>query len=498
MDFLDPKKKRAHIIRLYVGYVLIGLIIAFTTTILLFQSNGFDVDPKTGQIIQKGLVFVTAHPETADIYLNDKPYKTNSNARMLLPAGDYKITLKRQGYRDWQRSFTLMGRSIERFVYPVMFPSKLDTVDRQKYTTTPPFATNSPDRRWILVQQPAQFNQFDVIDANDPAKPVTTLTVPTTELTNATQQTWELVDWSNDSRHLLLQHRYDGNSEFIMIDRANSEKTVNLNRIFKRNPTQVHMRDKKFDHLYLYDVGSQQLELGNLPDGKLEPVLSDVLSYKPHGQDMILYATKTGAAEGKARVVIRDGKTDYSLREVSLGDTPSSYLLDLAQYDSDWYMLAGSSVDQKVYVYRNPLETLKQTPKPMLIPATVLRVDQPTHVSFSANTRFMAVQGGSKFAVYDAEYDRSFRYTLPVELDTEQPAKWMDGHRLTARSQSKLVIFDYDGINLQSLTPMLANSLPFFDRDYKRLYTLAPSVQNPAEFALSKTNLKVVAPGQEP
>ncbi len=63
MDFLDPRKKRAYKIRLYIGYFLMAVALSIGTLILLFEAYGYDVNHKTGEVIQNGLVFVDSRPE---------------------------------------------------------------------------------------------------------------------------------------------------------------------------------------------------------------------------------------------------------------------------------------------------------------------------------------------------------------------------------------------------------------------------------------------------
>src|SRR3989344_9216209 len=134
MDLLDPNKKRAHTIRLFVGYFLVVTAIALASLILLFQSFGYDVDRKTGKVIQNGLIFLSAHPESADVYLNGQR-KDKTDLRLAVPAGQYSVELKRDGYRTWKHAVSLEGGGIERLVYPVLFPEKLKTSDVQLYAS---------------------------------------------------------------------------------------------------------------------------------------------------------------------------------------------------------------------------------------------------------------------------------------------------------------------------------------------------------------------------
>src|SRR4051812_39959341 len=117
MDFLDPRKRRAHSIRLMIGYVLIAIAIALGAMILVYGAYGYGINTKTGDIVQNGLLFVNSQPGGADISLNNNPQGSNTAARLILPSGNYTLTLKKDGYRTWQRGFTLTEHSVARYVY---------------------------------------------------------------------------------------------------------------------------------------------------------------------------------------------------------------------------------------------------------------------------------------------------------------------------------------------------------------------------------------------
>src|SRR3990167_3227014 len=184
MDFLDPNKKRAHNIRLFIGYILVAIAIAMALWLLLLLSYGYDYDRKTGQVIQNGTIFVSSKPEAADIYLNGV-LKDRTSAKLVIRAGQYTVELKQAGYSDWKRTLNLEGGSIEQLVYPVLFPSKLVTKDIQLYANAPTFVSQSPDRRWLVIQQAGPINNFDDVDLNDSTKEPTKLTLPSGVITEA-------------------------------------------------------------------------------------------------------------------------------------------------------------------------------------------------------------------------------------------------------------------------------------------------------------------------
>lgn len=487
MDFLDPAKRRAHSIRLIFGYFLIATAIVLVTLILVFQSYGYDLDRKTGAIIQNGLMFVSARPEPANVYLNDKLYKSQGNVRLVLPSDIYRLELKRSGYRSWKHTVSLAGGSIERLVYPFLFPAKLDTKDQLAYQVAPSFSTQSPDRHWILVLPSGQTGKFDVFDTTDFKKAPSQLVLPPGLIDSSVAQKIELVEWSTDNRHVLIKATSATSSQFVMIDRAKPAESYNVATTFKVAPTSVALQDKKYDQLYLYDQAAQTLSSASVKDGQLKPVASQVLGFKAYGNDVVLYATSAGAAEGKARIIYHDKDGNYFLQEAPVGN---KYFLDMAQYDGKWYVSVGSAADGRIYIYKDPQPIIKEPSSAILYPTTVLRVENPQWMEFSANTQFLAVQSGSKFAVFDAERQRNYNFTLPAPLDAGSPlASWMDGARLIVNSAGKMEVTDYDGTNQQTLTANQPGIVPFFDRDYKLLFNIAPSVATPDQFALTRTNL---------
>lgn len=487
MDFLDPKKQRQHIILLFIGYALVGVGILIATIILLYTAYGFGVG-KNGQIIQNGLVFFSSQPGAASIYLDGQPSKSKTNTRLSIPSGEYSVKLQRDGYRTWQRGITVEGGDVQHYDYPFLFPTNLETKNVKTIDGTPPLATQSPDRRWLLVNQPDSFTDFTLYDLANPKNVVTTpLALPTDLVSSDSQQSWQLIEWSTDNQRVLLRHDYGANTEYIVVDRTDTSKSVNLSRALNLQAGQIpSLKNKKYNQYYVYDPAAKTLSTATLDDPTFVPTLAHVLAFKSYGNNMVLYATDLKAPAGKTEVMLQQGNDSFRLREVSAAPP---YMLELAQYSGDWYMVMGASGDSKVYIYKNPVSDLQNKPNQPLVPVYVLKTPNPTYVSFSSSAEFMMTENGSSFAVYDAETKHGYLYDTHKPLDAPQlHANWMDGNRLNYVSQGKLEVFDFDGVNEQTLVTALPSYVPFFARDFKTLYTLQ-STETPNQTRLAGTSL---------
>ena len=497
MDFLDPKKQRNHTIRLLVGYVLVAVALVLTTTILLYQAYGFGLN-KAGQVIQNGLVFVSSTPGSANVFV-DGTLKASTDTRLNLPAGQYKFSVTRDGYRDWKRAVTVEGGSVEHFDYPFLFPSKLTTTDAKKYTDQPSLVLQTPDRRWMLVQSPGSMTKFDMFDLNakKPADSLKSVTLPDNLLSGSSgNQSWEFEEWSTDNRHVLLKHLYqkDGQptSEYIMVDRQTPDQSVNLTAKLNANPTKIELRDKKYDQYYLFDQGAATLTTATLKDPTPQAYLSHVLDFKPYSDDVMLYATDQGAVPGKSMINLRQGSTTYHIRQVASG---SMYLLNLTQYSGSWYVAVGAASENKVYVYQDPAGALSSKPNDVLVPVSILKVPNPNYLAFSDNARFIMTENGDSFALYDAENDKSYAYTTKHPLDAPQPhAVWMDGNHISYVSDGRVLVFDFDSANAQTLSAAQPDVEPLFDQSYKFIYGFnTQSTDNVTQHVLTSTSLRTPA-----
>ncbi len=486
MEFLDPAKKRSHTIRLFVGYVLVGIAIAIATIILLFQSYGYDIDRKTGEVIQNGLVFVDSKPIKAEVFVNGQS-KGLADKRLTMPTGRYTLGLSSPGYRTWSRTFDLAGGSVEQLVYPLLFPDKLVTSEVAAYSGKPVFVSQSPDKRWLMVFQPGFVSGVDIYDLNSPtAKPIKASFAVGLFALSGKSHAVSGVEWSSDNRHVLIKHTVPGKSEYVILDRQDMKSSININKHLAVSPSRVVLRDKKHDRLYLHNNKTRILQSAEIATKRLSTVQKDVVYFKNYSSDTILYMISSSKSKDEFSLNIRSADKNYLVRTYTSKDT---YAIDLSDYGGHNYAFVVSSAGQ-TYIYKDILEQAKAGPNVSPKPFLSFKQGKNPRASFSTSARFIAAQSGKSFAVYDAETDRSYYYDVKYKIG-DNGAKWMDGHRLIAVSGNKTIVFDYDGINTQFLSPSVPEIPSFFNRDYTALYNIAPSSVSPKKFALSRTELVV-------
>jgi hypothetical protein len=485
MEFLDSNKKRARTTRLFVGYFLIGVLIVLATLIIVDLAQGYGYNPDKG-VVQSGLVFIDTQPVSGNVFI-DGQLKGRSNIKLELGEGNHNITIKQDKYRDWSKAFSLEGGSVLYFAYPMLFPVNISVGVTNVFSVPPAWVSQSPDRHWLVMQQKSNSPVLTIIDTSQPTNDAASYTIPYGQLISQQGQYGTLtpVEWSSDNRHILMAENLpNGGISYIVVDLQDATQTVNIsNKLSILSDQKVTLFNKKYDKYYVHNPTTGELKTADLKSGvSADPVLTGVVAFKSYADNLIVYATYTGAKNNEARIMVLNNQTDKYLLQSLPRNPNNQYLLDLAQFDSNWYYVTAASNDNKVLFYRNPLSRAKAG-NTIPIPAQMsLILANPQFVSFSDNTRFVSMQSGKQFVVFDAEQNKVFRYTSPLPITSTQQATWMDGHRMTVVTDNKVQVFEFDGTNSQTLTASRPEFIPYFDRNYKYIFTMMPQADGKIGF----------------
>lgn len=491
MDFLDPSKKRVHKIQLYVGYFLMSIVIGLGTILIFNLTYGYDIDRKTGNLVQNGIIYVDSKPKNGRVFVNDIEQRGSTDTRLVLPAGIYDIRIEVNGFRHWQRTVNLNGHEIKRLLYPYLIPNELNTSDVSTYDVLPTLTSQSPDRRWLLAMNPGKLYEFDVYDMGDVAKASTKVSVPNDVLTlPKSESTIEFVEWSTDNRHVLLKRSYqdaksNSASEFIVLDKDDPNQTVNINTSLGISPSVVSLKNKRPDQFYYLESVPGILRIADTKARTISaPLIEAVIDYKTYGDDTVLYATQKDLVAGRTDFRIYENGKVYTLKNVEQADT---YPMDVSKYENQWYYVVGGVAEGITFVYKNPLPILKKEVHGSLDVKALMRLDNPRFVSFSTGTQFISVQSGSNFLTLDLEKGGTYRFSLGVDVSKDQKIRWMDGHRFVYSTKGQSYIVDFDGSNEQTLVTSLLSPGPFFDRDYDNVFTFEDSKSISGKKALTIT-----------
>lgn len=489
MDYLDPKKKRNHRIRLYIGYALLTIAIAMATVILLYVGRGFYVDTNTGDLIQNGQLVINSDPDGSSILLNGRLQRAKTAGNLVVPSGNYTVQIRRNGYRDWSADVILDGGRIQTLDYARLIPMTMTPVDVQTFATPPTTVTESVDRHYLSLQFAEKPLSIFVVDLTHPDITPLEIALPKTVLSDPEKVgALSVTEWSSDAKHMLVQNLVAGvKQDFLLVNRETPDQVTNLTTLLAAGTVTFTMRDRQYNQYYVYDAAAKTVSTANLENKVIISKLTDVIAYKTYGNDSVLYVTSRNADKGKVQVRLSSGDKTYLMREVTESPT---YLLDISKLNDAVVLAIGAPAENKVTILRNPLSYLRANPEQTIpLATTVLQVMAPSEVSFSTDTTAVFARGKQNFAAHNFEEDKTTIYTLPDTISAH-PLQWADGKHLTTISGGNVFILDYDGANLQQLVPGIDAFGTYFDSSYDSMYSFTLGT-NGKLFNVTRTSLKV-------
>ncbi len=475
MDFLDPSNKRSYNTRLFIGFFLSALVIILGTLILSLITAGYTINTKTGQVIQNGLIFLNSSPASATVYINHQVSGT-TNTRLELGAANYNISLYAPGYNTWTTNVSLLGGNVEDLTYPLLVPIKPVISSIAEYPTKPAVFSQTPSKHWLLVSDPTLANSFKVYDQTNTKTAVTTTTIPSGLLVStAGPNVFSVVQWASDNQHVLLQDEYNGAINFIVFNYLTPTDSYNLNQTFSVSFTSAKLLNSQYNTPLLFNEPSGDLYRGDQSTKQTTLILTKVINYAYYGTNKFIYATNDSASGTLSSIMFSNlSDKPYLVKNVA---KTSKYMLNISSYGGNYYYLIGGGGIYD-YIYQN-LANNAQGNRRLPIPYTLMVNNvQPQNVLNSAGQRYISLQSGNNFSVYDIQTQEHYRYVLGVNLNTPNFASWMDDNRFISFSGGKMIIFDFDGTNISNIATANNSFDGLFTPGYTAVYYLNYDLTN--------------------
>lgn len=465
MDFLDPKNKRSYNTRLVIGFTFSAAIIIFATIILALITSGFTIDTKTGQVVQNGLIFVNSTPVPANIYINHSFIK-KTNARLELRASSYAVSLYAPGYDTWSTSVYLLGGDVEELNYPLLVPIKPLVSTIAKYTSQPEVFTQTPNHNWLLVSSSNQANSFDVYDMTNTKTAATTSTIPSNMLvSSAGANSFSVIQWASNNQDVLLEDQYNGTINYIVFNYLNPSASYNLNQTFTTTFTSAKLLNSDYSTPLLYDATSQNLYLGNESSKQTNLILSKVIDYTYYGTNSFLYATPDATDPSMTSIKYSNLTSTYLVKDVL---PANKYLLNIQSYGgNNYYLVGGGGIYDYIYYNLSNQPDGKQLPVPYTL---MVNNTQPVKVLNSTGQRYISLQSGNNFSIYDIQTKDHYRYTLSDSLNGPNNVSWLDDNRMIGFSNGQMIVFDFDGTNIFNIATANNNFAGLFSPNYNAAY----------------------------
>jgi hypothetical protein len=104
---LALKRKPRSLTLIRLGLVLLTLLVVGVVALgASYYARGYRFDSTTGSVEPNGILVLKSVPDSAQIFINGQ-LKTATNATIPLPPNTYDVTMKKEGFMDWNKRVTI-------------------------------------------------------------------------------------------------------------------------------------------------------------------------------------------------------------------------------------------------------------------------------------------------------------------------------------------------------------------------------------------------------
>lgn len=447
----------------FAKYGAITLLVLAVTVALVFAAGGYDVDRETGQIIQNGLVLTSSQPASADVYIDGVNQDDPTSSRFSLPAGQYNFEFKRDGYHDWIKKVTIEGSDVVWLQYPRLIPKEIKTVSAQAYKDVS-MVSQTPDRKYLLIHEKPDDTKLTLFSTENIDSTPEDVAIPASVLNVEPNvaSTFEVIDWAQDSRTVVLEHTNASTKELVLLDVTQPQEALNLSTLYELPLGELRFIDSSKDQLY--STVNSSLRLVDVAAGTISAALvNDVFQYdSKDGVVAVLHGKKDAVG-----ISIIDG--DEVFKFTDLEGSATEYIIEISVFDGERYLAVADNLQDRVFIYQNILSTAKDSKGAELLSS--LRSTDTKYLSFSHNSQFVMAQNGQNMRLYDFDLEKKDAFTAQQEVAAETEALWVDGFHLNLIDKaSKTHFMDYDGLNPHVLATVDASLGVFYRPDMEGLY----------------------------
>ena len=452
IDSVATRRRKQTAVRFFT-YGVMALATVIGVIICIGWAMGYRFDLQKG-LSQVALLQFNTFPTGASVDVNGERLTARTPTRSNVETGETVVKMLRNGYRDWSKTITSLPSTVRWLDYVRLVPNNVRTESIHTFASVEDII-QSPDRKWAVVLTNTTAGSMVLMNIDDPEDvKYEDVELDSEKVSNGDNQVYKLLEWDNDSRNILIEHRYgDGQVEHLEYD-CQDRKTRNLTRDFGMNLSQPHFSGTSGDVIFaLTGSDLRKIDYGN--NSISAPLATNVTDYVLYSNSRIAFVSKVTADDKTTQTVsiYDDGK----VKNIKSYDDDDKTMIDFSRVnDVDYLAIARG---ETVAIYPDPLDSLTQSPDN--VSTDIAYLSSPGGIDWmemSRNGRFVLAGRGHKVVSYDIETTENYSF----EMEREGEPEWLDDYHLLDVRNGVITMIEFDGQNDEHI---VSGRLPAFLSD---------------------------------
>lgn len=166
MQQYDVNKKKMKV-SLVVRYIIMTVTVVAISVVCVLLALGYRFDLVSRKVEQGALIQFATSPTGAQIHLDGEQLSFDTNGKREAKAGAHTLIYRKDGYRDWTKSFIIKSGEVRWLNYARLVPTTVNT-NVVKEVGTLASQLPSPNKKYIAYIAKGDSPEITVVKLDNP------------------------------------------------------------------------------------------------------------------------------------------------------------------------------------------------------------------------------------------------------------------------------------------------------------------------------------------
>ncbi len=454
------------LIRRIFTYALMAVSISVIVTITTLFMMGYRLD--NGNLEQYSLIQFSSTPSGATVSVDGAIVGSKTPTKQSVTQGEHQITIWRDGYEKWTKKINIKIGTVKWLNYALLVPNKLTVESLVKFDSMHA-SLASPKGDVIIVAKYNDRPVFELVDITADKIKTKTITLSNDAYTpsdnGSSNHEFNLVKWDGGGRYVLVEHKYNQTSEWLVVDTQDVKTSKNITKTFNIAISDIVFDGTSGNKFYVQDSGDiRKLDLSSGTVSK--PLVGKVMKFEYYGDTKVITYVGRGKDDTNERVVgvMREGDESAAVIRTTKNDLP--VMISTTRYFNENYVAIAEG--QKIDIYSGSYPNTTSDNNNSLKLFTSFNTDAVVDsLGFSPNGEYLMVKSAGKYISYDLEYQEK-----SVISASNSTLRWLNGNYLWSDQDGTLSIREFDGANYHAINKLSIGQAVTLTNNGRYLYSI--------------------------
>ena len=456
----STKSKRLESVRIIISEIIMVLAVVVTVTVLAFVVSCYWLNSDF-RVERQGMLQVSSVPTGAYVNIDgeEPSWLSVTNTSKVLSSGEHTIELTKDGYDSWTKTVNVSEGLLYRLHYPRLFLNSR-VIEPVLSVGIASSATISPDRnRAILANNTSEWTMIE-LNSETPQQ----IQIDISDLFSSVKKEEDAIaglfpgevvsaDWDSDSNHVLLKVKFAESIEWAILDVNSPDRSLNLTKEFGADFDDIKVLDRSSNTLLA--VRNHNLHRIDLASKSISSVIvENVIDYDYLNNEIFFSAQRKDAPIDQRYYIGTFRIGDHDTKEIKPLSSPVQ--LSVSKFYDEKYIT--TLQDSTITLYHDKRNAYEE----------ILRQEltfSPDSINVGHHGEFITFSRGNTIATLDMESN------IIREWATDGASfGWLDNDMIYSVHDSKLAVYDYDGLNRRELSENVSSHFPVTITDDRWLY----------------------------